>query len=92
MTDIPREDIAWSKWHFEMMSNAGVWGVPRSGLVFQKREHKLVLIAQMPWSDELPMTNEELVEYQEVDYNCIKARFEAAGIEVERDEELIGRD
>lgn len=85
-------DLAWCRAHYAMMNEGGVWGVPRSGLIFQKNDGALVLVNRMPWTDELaqaaadgldvPATAEELRAYQDSDYELIRGRFEAAGITV----------
>lgn len=79
-----RAHIDWSRQHFDMLAEGAVWGVPRSGLVFQKRDGALVLIESMPWMDGMPITEEELTEQQESEYQSIKRHFEAAGITVTR--------
>ena len=79
----PEADIAWSAQHFAMMADGGVWGIPRSGLIFTKRGRKLVLTNRMPWQEGMSITPEQLREQQDSDYNGIAARFRAAGITVE---------
>jgi hypothetical protein len=91
MDSMTPEAVMWSRQHFEMLADLDVWGVPRSGLMFQKQRwyeptgevSKLVLIARMPWIEGMPITEEGLREYQQEDYETIKANFEAAGIVVE---------
>ena len=76
----------WCKRHFASMSEGGVWAVPRSGLVFEKRGGKLVLISQMPHSaiEGVDLSEAKLLEFQTDDYESIKAHFALAGIEVTR--------
>jgi hypothetical protein len=81
---IPPEEIAWSRGLWASLADDGVWGIPRSGLTFQKQGDKLVLIGRMPFQVGMPGTPAMFAEYQEDDYEAIKARFEAAGITVER--------
>lgn len=76
---------SWSKQHFQMLAENGVWAVPRSGLTFQKREGKLILIERMPFLPGMPGTAAALKEFQEDDYNAIKENFERAGIPVEKE-------
>lgn len=76
------EDIAWSKRQFEMLKDQGVWGVPRSGLMFQRRGEELWLLCRMPWVDEMPCTAAQLQEQQDGEYQSIKRHMEAAGITV----------
>jgi len=80
-------DPAWCRSVMGMLADGGIWGVPRSGLVFTKRGDKLVLTSEMPHMEGLPMTAEELADYQREDYELIKERFELAGFQVERDTE-----
>ena len=67
-----------------MLRPGGVWGVPRSGLTFTKRDGKLVLTETMPHTSEMPGTEAEWRKYQNDDYMDIKRHFEAAGVPVER--------
>ncbi len=85
-------DRAWCLMTFGMIREGGVWGVPRSGLIFTKRGAGLVLTARMPWSEELaeavaegrdvPLNAEALRAYQDSDFALIARKFEAAGIPV----------
>ena len=89
-------DTAWCRQHFALMGEGGVWAVPRSGLVFTKRDGALVLTARMPWTDELaaaaaggadvPRSPAELRAYQDADAALIRSRFEAAGIPTRNEE------
>jgi hypothetical protein len=63
----------WCQGVFDMLVDGGVWGVPRSGLIFTKRGETLVLT-----SPDVP-TAEQLE-----DYDCIREHFAAAGLTVER--------
>ncbi len=85
--------VGWCRNLFRMLNDGGVWGVPRSGLMFQKRGGKLLLAQRMPYLDELadayargedvPESAEALDEYQREDFDLIAAYFHAAGITVE---------
>jgi hypothetical protein len=75
--------VAWSQNVFRMITDGGVWGVPRSGLMFTKRGDKLVLTARMPHMAGMPCSAAELAEQQQDDYEGIKRHMEAAGITVE---------
>ena len=76
-------DAAWSRQLFDSLHDGGVWGVPRSGLVFAKRGDILALTEVMPWEAGMPMTRDELVVYQQADFALIQERFKLAGITVE---------
>ncbi len=85
-------DRAWCLSTFAMIRDGGVWGVPRSGLIFTRRGSELVLTDRMPWSEEIavaasegrdvPVDAEALRAYQDADYALIARKFEAAGIPV----------
>jgi len=74
--------VEWSRRQFAMLRDGGVWGVPRSGLVFQRRGDELVLIDRMPHTEEMPVTSEQLAEQQHRDIAVITAHFGAAGVTV----------
>ena len=74
--------VEWSRRHFATMKDGGVWGVPRSGLIFQRQGGELVLIDRMPHTEEMPVTPEQLAEQQRSDIAVITAHFGAAGIVV----------
>ncbi len=86
------EHIAWSKRLFGSLTEGGIWSVPRSGLIFQKKGAEMHLINKMPFIPEMaaaadegrdvPSTAEKLLEYQQTDFALIAAHFRAAGIEV----------
>lgn len=77
-------DITWMRELANGLAPGGMWGVPRSGLIFTRTDTGLMLTAQMPWTDELPITREELIEQQDADYDAIRVRGELAGIPVTR--------
>ena len=90
---IPQSDIDWSRGLLATLNAGGVWCVPRSGLMFTKTgEKSMELRVLMPFSPEMayaadegqdvPGTEEDLLELQAEDYRCIAGRFRAAGIEV----------
>ena len=84
----------WCRQHFNLMADGGIWGVPRSGLIFTRRGDTLVLTSVMPYFDEMaesfalgndvPPNAEELEKYQDADFDLIREQFELAGITVER--------
>lgn len=84
--------IAWCRGIFSSLNEGGIWGVPRSGLVFQKFEGRLELIERMPYlpemaeaaraGEDVPPTAEALLAYQGQDFTAIREHFRAAGIEV----------
>lgn len=84
MSEIKPEFIQWCKDQYELVSEHGTWAIPRSGLVFQKKEGKFVLVSKLPAiaSD----TKKEWEQLQEEDYQSIKEHFKAAGIEITRED------
>jgi hypothetical protein len=78
-------DAEWSRNFFRLLKDGGTWGVPRSGLIFVRRGNTLVLVDTMPHMPEMPLSPEELAQYQEDDYETIKDRFGQAGIEVHKE-------
>lgn len=85
-------DSQWCRSLYSSMAEGGVWGVPRSGLVFRKQDGGLTLTQRMPYTPELalaategldvPLSEAELRVYQDVDFRLIQERFKAAGIPV----------
>lgn len=82
--------LAWCRMHFDMLKEGGVWGIPRSGLMFRKEAGKLVLFAEMPWMPEMEgtITPEELREQQDEEFEANRRHFGAVGIDVIRAEEV----
>jgi len=74
--------VEWSRRQFAMMKDGGVWGIPRSGVVFQRQGDELVLLTRMPHEEGMPVTPEQLTEQQQSDVAVITAHFKAAGIRV----------
>lgn len=76
--------VEWSRNHFHRLTeNGGVWGVPRSGLMFTRRIDKLILTDRMPHMAGMECSAKELAELQQEDYERIKSYMEAAGVIVE---------
>lgn len=75
----------WSRNTWQMIAESGTWAVPRSGLVFQKREGKLHLIEMMPHMPGMPLNEKELRTYQDEDFDSIQEEFAKVGVEVVRD-------
>ena len=84
MTGPTFHDASWCREIWRALKVGGVWGVPRSGLTFTKRDDKLVLTEVMPHMPGMPGTEADLRAYQDEDYEAIKRHFETAGIPVER--------
>jgi hypothetical protein len=75
-----------------MLAQGGVWGVPRSGLIFQRRGDTLVNTMRMPFMPEMadpskdcPHTAAELEVYQEEEFQDTVEHFKAAGITVTKE-------
>ena len=69
---------------WNMLTDGGVWTIPRSGLVYQKREdmNELALISRMPWTEGMPFPEEHLLDFQEDDHDGVRKLFGAVGIGV----------
>ena len=76
-------DIQWCRALFAKLHENGVWGIPRSGLLFEKRGGKLVLIDRMPYVEGMPGRPEQLHAYQRQEYFLVREKFGAAGIAVQ---------
>jgi hypothetical protein len=87
------EEQEFQRWCLQMwgmLAEGAMWGIPRSGLIFHRREGKLVLTQVIPWqagmADESghALTDaDDLLLYQRNDYETIKFYFNGAGIEVD---------
>ena len=82
MSKLDPEHVAWSANIFRTIADGGGWGIPRSGLIFTKRGGELHLTARMPHDPSMPISAEQLLEQQQVDFDGTKAHFGAAGIPV----------
>jgi hypothetical protein len=78
-------DNTWCRMLFGSLADGGIWGVPRSGLVFTKKADRLVLTSAMPHDPAMPLTEDELREYQDDDFEVIRSHFNQAGITVEKE-------
>ena len=72
---------------WNQLNDGGIWGIPRCGLIYQKRElaKQFVLTQRMPWFEELSVSAEELRQRQDDDHEGIKTLFAAIGVEVVED-------
>jgi hypothetical protein len=68
----------WCRNLFDMLSDGGAWGVPRSGLTFTKQGDRLVLTNRAAISQ-----TADWRAYQQSDYEAIKRQFGLADIIVE---------
>lgn len=82
MTPLNPDHVEWCRQTFRTMQDGGSWGIPRSGLIFNKRGNALVLVAVMPHDPAMPVTAEQLREQQTSDYQGTVLHFGAAGIAV----------
>jgi hypothetical protein len=77
--------VAWSRRQFDILAEGAIWGVPRSGMIFQRRGDTLVLIECMPHMNGMPLTPAQLAEQQQNEFEAIAEHFEAAGIAVTKE-------
>jgi hypothetical protein len=83
------EEATWCRRMFDSIKVGGVWGVPRSGLLFTRvDEDTLVMTARMPYDPEMPVTAAQLDAQQMGDYEQIKLHMNEAGVTV-RDETIV---
>jgi hypothetical protein len=81
---IETNHVEWCKAQFRMLADGGVWAIPRSGVVFQRRGDELHLHEVMPWSAGMPISAAQLKEQQDGEFEAVRIHFEAAGIQVKR--------
>jgi hypothetical protein len=82
MTD--EEAAQWCRGTFDRLADGGTWAIPRSGMIFQKSGNTLVLTCQMPYAEEMPITEAQFNEQQEREFDGVKENFGRAGIAVRR--------
>lgn len=76
--------VAWFKQLFRSLRDGGVWGIPRSGLLFKREGNEIVLMLRMPHDPGMPCTAAELAQQQEWEYEEAAAHFAASGITVRK--------
>jgi hypothetical protein len=81
---IETNHVEWCKAQFQMLADGGVWAIPRSGMIFQRRGDELHLHQVMPWSTDMPISKAQLEEQQNDEFEAVRIHFEAAGIPVKR--------
>lgn len=85
MSNLDTDHVAWCRRLFDMLNVGGVWGIPRSGLIFTRTdETTLTLTARMPYMDGMEeiLTPAQLREQQDDEYEQCAAHFRAAGVTV----------
>ena len=70
------EHDEWSRNLFRMLKDGGRWGVPRSGLIYEKQGDTFALVERTPGHDP---------RYQQEDHLLIASKFIHAGIPVRDD-------
>lgn len=78
------EEVAWCSQLWESIRDGGVWAIPRTGLIFQKRVNppRLVLTNRMPYHPAMECTPEDLQESQNSDLIATRERFWLLGVSV----------
>jgi hypothetical protein len=74
--------VQWSRNVFACLKDGGVWGLPRSGLLFVRRGNEFHLTARLPHDPAMPLSAAELRKQQDTDFDLVKANFGAAGVPV----------
>jgi hypothetical protein len=73
--------IEWSRSLFHGLRVGGVWGVPRSGLIFTRvGENVLALTDVMPHTPDMPGTPRDLFDQQAGDFREIQSYMKKAGV------------
>jgi hypothetical protein len=92
MAKLNPDHVAWCRRQFAMLADRGIWGVPRNGLIFQRRGDKLVNVDRMPFMPGMedpekncPHTAAELEAYQDQEFQDTVEHFAAAGITVTKE-------
>jgi hypothetical protein len=81
MSDLLPEHVEWCRRQVNMIRVGGVWGIPRSGLIFTRTgEDELTLTQRMPWIDGMPITPDQLADQQQDEYDETARHMRAAGI------------
>lgn len=78
------ENRQWAISMWAMLKDGGNWALPRSGLLYRKESAaaELVLVARMPWDDQLPVDEFEWVTKQQNDHDGVKLMMSTIGVEV----------
>ena len=78
------EEVAWCRQLWESIRDGGVWAIPRTGLIFQKRVNpkQLVLTMRMPHDPAMECSAEELREQQDSDLRATREHFSLLDIRV----------
>lgn len=73
---------SWARMMWNALTDRGYWGVPRSGLVFQKRGEVLALTDRMPHVEDMPASPRQIRTLQDDDFDGIRQLFGDIGVEV----------
>lgn len=84
------DDQQWCRNMWDSLQPGGQWGIPRSGLVFEKDEAELTLrlVAVMPHMDGMPISPAELSAQQRAEYEANREKFAEVGITITGEEHL----
>jgi hypothetical protein len=84
MSEVEGWEVDWCRVLWDSLRDRGVWGIPRSGLVFQKfeAEREFRVIARMPHEEGMPLSASELREQQQTEIEGNRARFTEFGVQV----------
>lgn len=82
MSALDPAHVQWSENMFRSLADGGTWGIPRSGLMFQRRGEELLLTDRMPWEAGMMYSAAELARFQADDFEGVREHMGAAGITV----------
>jgi hypothetical protein len=72
----------WCRNLFGSLADGGTWGIPNSGLIFQRDGDTLKLVARMPHMPGMEISAEQLREQQDDAFKKTQAEFAKAGITI----------
>ena len=80
------DDIAgWCRRLIDGLKDGGVWGIPRTGVVFRKTGHD-----RLTWVGNMPAREEGGENHREDEFRSNREQFSAAGVLVDREEKMMG--
>ncbi len=80
MDDTDKLSIGSKRW-WDSIEEGGVWEHPR-GLMFRTEGQTLVLFERLPWTDGMPLNEQQLNEQQDTDLHLLKMHFAAIGVKL----------
>ena len=73
----------WATKLWAMLNEGGIWGIPRSGLVFRKEGQLFILQDRMPYLEGMPYTEADWLELQADDIEGVTNMMAGIGVTVQ---------